>query len=155
MLPGMQEQPVTVQTDKASAAIAMIAGLLVLLMSPRLVMFVLRGGELSSPFLAPDGSVVPYTQTAAFWSDLGLTGFAIASLAFGAVLLAKPTRPMLSVAFGLMALAGLMNAGVVVGFYAKGLGLAMVSLLAAIFSIWNCVSLFGVIGRSGSARSIA
>ncbi len=128
---------------KTTAIVALIVAGVLTLMEPRLWTWLASQlfGTNFNPFLNPDGSTASYLSTSWFWSDLGITAFAVASAVEGAILLSTGKPLWLRVAAVVLLLAASINAGVVVYWYIAGFGLALLSLLAAIFGTWSGIRL--------------
>src|SRR4051794_28024688 len=103
-----EPEPVTVtvapsnlpRANPAETWLSIAVGAILLLMQPRLVQFTMHKlfGTFFAPFLMPDGTEVPYTQQPAFWSDLGITMFALVLLLEGLALALTRNRALMALA---------------------------------------------------------
>lgn len=118
--------------------ISIAVGLILLLMFPRLLKFLSHAlfGTFFAPYTMPNGTEVAYTSTPDFWSDLGVTLFAIVLIVEGVALVLGRRRPgVVMFAFGLTVLATLYNLGYLVMSFST-MGLAYISAFAVAFGVY-------------------
>ena len=127
-----------------SGFFSLVVALVLLLAFPRFWQWLAHAtvGTSFAPFLLPDGTEVPYPQTAAFWFDLGPAIYTVAAGVEGVVLLALPKPIWLRVAAAGSAVAAVVNACVVIYGYSAGFGLQLASLLISLFAGWAAVRLW-------------
>jgi hypothetical protein len=146
-------------TTLAEAWISLAVGALLLLMVPYTLQYASSKVFHThfAPFLDPnvpppakcdflqfvntsDGTItrVYYRDTAQFFSDLAVTGFALVLIVDGFVLLLARNRPLVIFAFGLTVLATAGNLYYLVATYSQQ-GLAMLSALAVAFGVYIAI----------------
>ena len=117
--------------------ISIAIGVILLLMQPRLIQYVSHRifGTTFLPFIHPEtGDEVPYTSLMAFWSDLGITLFAIVLVLEGLVLAFTRKRALVMVALGLTVLTTAYNFGYLL--YTFSSGIAILSAMAVAFGVY-------------------
>ncbi len=124
----------------AEVWISIAVGVILLLMFPRLPQYLahLLFGAAFAPYQMPDGTVVPYTSTGDFWSDLGVTAFAIVLILEGVALAVGRNRPaVVAFALALTVLVTLYNLGYLI--MTIGGGLPMISAFAVAFGVYIAI----------------
>jgi hypothetical protein len=117
--------------------ISIAVGLILLLVFRRLLQYIshLLFGTNFAPYLMPDGTTVPYTSTPDFYSDLGVTMFALVLIVEGVALAIGRRRPgVVAAALGLTVLVTLYNLGYLI--VTIGGGLPIVSAFAVAFGVY-------------------
>ena len=134
--PPMTPIHVPVRASPAEAWLSIAVGAILLLIQPRLIQFIMHKlfGTSFAPFLMPDGTEVPYTSQPAFWSDLGVTMFALVLVLQGILLAMARHRMLVAIALVLTIATTLYNLGYL--FYSFSNGLAIVSALAVAFGVY-------------------
>ena len=120
--------------------ISIAIGAILLLMQPRLIQYLSHRlfGTYFAPFIHPEtGDEVPYTTLVVFWSDLGLTLFAIVLLLEGLVLAFTRKRALVMIAFGLTVLTTAYNLAYLV--YTFSSGVAILSAMAVAFGVYIAI----------------
>ena len=118
--------------------ISLVVGLILLMKYPTMMKYLssLIFHTAFSPFLLPDGTVLPYPKVyPQFWSDLCITAFAFVLILEGVALSMVRKRWLVALAFGMTALATLLNLGYVFATFAT-YGPPLVSLLAVAFGVY-------------------
>jgi hypothetical protein len=117
--------------------ISVAVGALLLLMQPRLFQFLSHRlfGTFFSPYIdSQTGAEVPYTAQMDFWSDLGITLFALALILEGVAIGFARKRWVVKGAFGLTVLTTFYNLGYLVTTF--GRGIAILSAFAVAFGVY-------------------
>jgi lipopolysaccharide export LptBFGC system permease protein LptF len=125
----------------AEVWISVAIGALLLLMQPRLLQFLSHKlfGTFFSPYIDPNtGGEVPYTGQADFWSDLGITLFALVLILEGVAIALARKRGMIMAAFGLTVLTTAYNLGYLVTTFSSG-GIALLSAFAVAFGVYIAI----------------
>jgi hypothetical protein len=120
--------------------ISIAVGVILLLVFRRMLQYVshILFGTFFAPYLMPDGTEVSYTSTPDFWSDLGITTFAIVLIVEGIALAIGRRRPaVVAFAFGLTVLVTLYNLGYLI-MSIRG-GLPIVSAVAVAFGVYRAM----------------
>lgn len=148
--------PVIVADPGPFGWIGLIVGFLLILLYPRFWQYLSHRllGTNFAPYLMPDGSEVSYLSTLDFKSDLVIALFALALVVEGIVLVAIRRRWAIGAALGLAGVATLANVVFVVWMFGQGAGLQLMSLLAVIFGVWMCFSLFALLKRPAGERYV-
>jgi len=124
----------------------MAIGLLLLFIFPNTIHFALSPASFNQNNAAIDGSgnTIPYSQSAFFWTDLGVTVFAAALILEGIALAALRKPALLWIALAVTVAAGLFNIIVIIhaqpltGFpIICGLGVAVLGYMA--FTQWRLI----------------
>jgi hypothetical protein len=140
--------------------ISIAVGAILLLMFRRLLQYLshVLFGTFFAPYLMPDGTDVPYTSTPDFWSDLGVTSFAIVLILEGVALAIGRKRPgVVTVALALTVLVTLYNLGYLVMTISGGF--PIISAFAVAFGVyiamyqWNLLKAARLDARSSRARA--
>ena len=121
----------------AEAWLSIAIGAILLLIFRRLLQYIshLLFGTYFAPYVMPDGTQVPYTSQLDFWSDLGVTAFALVLIVDGILIGLGRSRPkFVAFAFGLTVLATLYNLGYLV--MTLNQGLPLVSVFAVAFGVY-------------------
>jgi hypothetical protein len=113
--------------------ISVAVGAILLLMQPRLIQFLCHKlfGTSFAPYIDANGNVVPYTAQLDFWSDLGITLFALVLLLEGLALAFTRKRRLVMLAFALTVVTTAYNLGYLI--YTFSSGVAILSALAVAF----------------------
>jgi hypothetical protein len=117
--------------------ISIAVGVILLLVFRRMLQYVshILFGTFFAPYLMSDGTEVSYTSTPDFWSDLGITTFAIVLIVEGIALAIGRRRPaVVGFAFGLTVLVTLYNVGYLIMSISSGL--PIVSAFAVAFGVY-------------------
>jgi hypothetical protein len=125
------------QSGVAEVWISIAVGAILLLMFPRFLSWVSSRlfGTHFNPFLAADGSVVPYTKVPEFWGDLGPTLFGVVLIVEGIALMFARRRSVMVFAFALTVIATAYNLIYLVMSYST-YGLALVSAFAVAIGVY-------------------
>jgi hypothetical protein len=126
--------------------ISIAVGVILLLMFRRLPQYVshVLFGTFFAPYAMPDGTEVPYTSTGDFWSDLGVTGFALVLILEGVALAVGRKRPgVVLFALVLTVLTTLYNLGYLITTINRGLPL--VSAFAVAFGVYIALYQWGLL----------
>ncbi len=131
----------------AEVWISIAVGVILLLMFRRLPQYLssVMFGTFFAPYANADGTIVPYTSTPDFWSDLGVTSFAIILIIEGLALAMARKRSVVWAALALTCLVTAYNLGYLVLTLRNGL--AMISAFAVAFGVyialqqWNLLKL--------------
>jgi hypothetical protein len=123
----------------AEAWISIAVGVILLLMQPRLIKFICHKvfGTYFAPYVDADGNEFPYTAQLDFWSDLGLTLFALVLILEGFVLAFARKRMLILIAFALTVLTTVYNLGYLV--FTFNAGIAILSAMAVAFGVYIAI----------------
>jgi hypothetical protein len=124
----------------AEVWLSVAIGLLLLLMQPRLLKFLSH--KLFNTFFAPyidpaTGSGVPYTAQLDFWSDLGITLFALVLILEGLAIAFARRRGVVAAAFALTVLTTVYNLAYLA--YTFSSGVAILSAFAVAFGVYIAI----------------
>lgn len=128
----------------AEAWLAIAVGVILLLLSPRLIQYLVAPESFAKKwsFTAPDGSPLAYPQTVFFWGDVALTAFA-ATLILEGLVLGFARRPIVAAAaLAITAVVALGNLVYVVAMLAKGYDVQLMSALAVALGAYGCTVLY-------------
>jgi hypothetical protein len=96
------------------AFIGIAIAVILLIVYPHFIEYVLHPHNTSAfDAIDADGAVIPYPQSAFFWSDIGITFFCLVLLIDAAIILLARRRTLLLGAAGLSALAAILNLWVI------------------------------------------
>lgn len=124
----------------AEVWISVAIGALLLLMQPRLIQFLSHKlfGTFFSPYLDNQtGAEVPYTSQLDFWSDLGITLFALVLILEGVAIALARRRGVILAAFPLTVLTTAYNLGYLVITFSSGV--ALLSAFAVAFGVYIAI----------------
>jgi hypothetical protein len=132
---GMRDVPRTEAGIEAWLSIGL--GILLLLMNTRLLRYLSHVcfGTYFAPYEMPDGTVVAYTAQLDFWSDLGITLFAVVLILDGVVLVISRKPWIIAAALTLTVAATFYNLCYLVMTFTRA-GLAIMSAFAMIFGVY-------------------
>jgi len=131
----------------AEAWISIALGLLLLFAFPNTIRYLHSpvGFEQNNTFIDASGNTIPYTQSAFFWTDLGVSVFAIALILEGIILAAARKVLPLVAAFCVTAAAAVFNVFVIIHAYSVigfpivcGVGAAVLVYMA--MTQWRLIS---------------
>lgn len=130
----------------AEAWISVGLGVLLLFITPRLLQYLshVAFGTFFSPYLL-DGKEVPYTAQMDFWSDLGITLFALVLILDGIILFAARKTWLVATAFALTVAATVYNFGYLLTTFSSGI--ALISALAVLFGAYMAVQQWRILQR--------
>ncbi|CAN5451636.1 hypothetical protein BH09PLA1_BH09PLA1_36630 [soil metagenome] len=148
------DRPRFSESNAAEVWISLTVGAILLLMFPRFLSWVSSRlfGTHFNPFVAPDGSVVPYTQVPEFWGDLGPTLFGTVLIVEGIALMFARKRVVMMLALTLTVIATAYNLIYVITSF-NPYGLANVSAFAAAFGVYIAMYQWKLI-RTMSPRAV-
>lgn len=146
----------------AEAWISIAIGAILLLMSPRLIQYVLSPGTFTQKwtFTDPTGAPLAYPKTVFFWGDVALVAFALVLIVEGIVLVfGRRYIGVILFAFLLTIAASLFNLGYVIVMLQMGYGPQIFSLLAVAFGgyiafyEWNLLQSLRMLQKAASTRA--
>ena len=134
------------------AWLSIAIGALLLLVFHRLIQYLAHVifGTYFAPYEMPDGTQVSYLSTLDFWSDLGITAFALVLIVEGLALAVSRRRAVVAAALGLTVLATLYNLGYLVA--TLNHGVALMSALAVIFGLYIASQQWNLLKRTPPGR---
>lgn len=120
----------------AEVWISVAIGGMLLFMQPRLLQFVSHKlfGSFFAPYIDPAGVEVPYIAQIDFWSDLGITLFALVLILEGLPIAFARRRGVVMLAFGLTVLTTAYNLGYLL--YSFSAGVPLLSVFAIAFGVY-------------------
>jgi hypothetical protein len=133
------------------AWLSIAIGALLLLVFHRLIQYLAH--VLFGTYFAPyemDGTEVSYLSTLDFWSDLGISAFALVLIVEGLALAVSRRRAVVAGALALTVLATLYNLGYLVATLSHGV--ALMSALAVIFGLYIASQQWNLLKRTPPSR---
>lgn len=123
----------------AEVWISVAIGGLLLFMQPRLLQFLSHQlfGSFFAPYVDQAGVEVPYTAQLDFWSDLGITLFALVLILEGLAIALARRRGVVMLAFGLTVLTTAYNLGYLL--YSFSAGIPLLSAFAVAFGVYIAI----------------
>ena len=136
------------------AWISLAVGVIILLLSPRLLQYLLSRKSFDANYTFSDANgPLAYTQTIFFWGDLCLYLFAFSLIAEG-LILAFARKPLpIAVGFGLTCLATAANAIYLVVMVSQNYGFQLFSALAVAFGVYIAMYQWNLLKAFAAARS--
>ena len=122
----------------ADAWLSIALGVILLIMSPRLIQYVLSPTTFPTKWSISDetGAPMPYTKSVFFWGDIAIVSFALVLIVEGIVFAFGRRAAVVSMAFGLTCAATLLNLIYVIVMIQKGYGAQIFSILAVAFGVY-------------------
>jgi hypothetical protein len=149
-IPAEQARPAQPAVGMAEAWISIAIGVLLLLVFPSTIKYIHSPADFEQnyPVYDAQNNQIPYAKSAFFWSDLGITVFALALIVEGIILgIARKVGP-LYFAFWVTVMAAVFNVGVIVHVYPIvgfhiicGVGVAVLVYMA--MTQWRLIRILG------------
>ena len=122
----------------AEAWMSIALGVIILIISPRLLQYLMSPSTFSQKWTFSDANGAPlsYSQTVYFWRDVALTAFALVLIIEGLVIAFGRRVGLVTFALTITVLATLINLIYVIAMIAGGYGPQIFSLLAVAFGVY-------------------
>jgi hypothetical protein len=124
--------------DAASVWICIAVGVILLLMSPRLIQYLLFRSSFTWTF-TDQGQPIPYTQSVFFWADLAITLFALVMIVEGIVLWLGRRPAIVAAALALTVAVTLLNLAYVAWMIGNNYGTQWMGVFAVAFGVYIAI----------------